>query len=411
MKPEEIRDIDRVHVHKAEHRVGVIERTKSGARFAYDPEYLERAQDEKLGPVAFAMPLTDEDYEISGDNLHPFFAGLLPEGLRLTALVSALKTSADDMFSLLAASGSDTIGDVFVTLDGKVAAEKSSGEVELEQASFKELLEQSLASLGLESSSADIAIPGIQPKISAAMISFPVSVAKRRKRYLMKLAPEKFPRLVENEHFFMELASSCGLDAAKTSVIHDINSVPALLVERFDRVWDKSAKKIARLHQEDACQLLSRYPQDKYRLSMREIAEGISSVASSPIIEQSKLLALTVFSYLIANGDMHAKNVSVIAKDGRVVLTPAYDLVSTLPYGDQTMALELEGRKTKLRVADFVAWGKRGGLREAAVESTIRRVTDKIAPAIDELERIGLDEKKTDFLRRSIRERLDGLGL
>ncbi|MCB0360211.1 MAG: HipA domain-containing protein [Bdellovibrionales bacterium] len=120
---------------------------------------------------------------------------------------------------------------------------------------------------------------------------------------------------------------------------------------------------------------------------------------------------MTVFSYLIANGNMHAKNVSVIAKDGRVVLTPAYDLVSTLPYGDQTMALKLEGRKTKLRVKDFVAWGKRGGLREAAIESTIRRVTDKIAPAIDELERIGLDEKKTDFLRRSIRERLDGLGL
>ena len=46
-----------------------------------------------------------------------------------------------------------------------------------------------------------------------------------------------------------------------------------------------------------------------------------------------------VFSALIGNGDMHIKNWSLIYPDGRSpILSPAYDLLSTLPYvpGDDT---------------------------------------------------------------------------
>jgi serine/threonine-protein kinase HipA len=49
---------------------------------------------------------------MNGDNLPPFFAGLLPEGRRFSALVKKLKTSEDDLFSLLAMVGTDCIGDI-----------------------------------------------------------------------------------------------------------------------------------------------------------------------------------------------------------------------------------------------------------------------------------------------------------
>lgn len=405
MNAADVRDIERAYVHKGDRLAGTVERTKHGARFLYDKTYLQFSKEPRQQAVAFNLPLSDEPYEIRGDNLHPFFAGLLPEGLRLTALISALKTSADDMFSLLAASGADTIGDVYITLDGVTPADDTSDGIAPEEVSFHELLDQSLASLGLERGRNDISIPGVQPKISATTLSLPISIAKRRKRYLLKLAPDRFPRLAENEHFFMELAARCGLETAKTSVVKDREGISALLIERFDRVWQSETNRIIRLHQEDACQFLDRYPQDKYRLSMRQIADGLAEVSTSPIVEQSKLLKLTVFSYLIGNGDMHGKNVSVFSSGDKTVLTPAYDLVSTLPYGDTTMALELEGRKTKLRVKDFIVWGQRVGLREAATRSIIKNLVERIQPAIDELEQIGLEDRQTAQLQQAMRER------
>jgi serine/threonine-protein kinase HipA len=57
--------------------------------------------------------------ETEGVNLHTFFAGLLPEGLRFEALVRAAKTSRDDLFSLLLLAGSEAIGDVRVMAIGE----------------------------------------------------------------------------------------------------------------------------------------------------------------------------------------------------------------------------------------------------------------------------------------------------
>src|SRR5690606_263665 len=55
-----------------------------------------------------------------------------------------------------------------------------------------------------------------------------------------------------------------------------------------------------------------------------------------------------VFSALIGNGDMHLKNWSLIYPDGRTpALSPAYDLVSTIPYieGEDTAALNYSRTK------------------------------------------------------------------
>ncbi|MGO4841861.1 HipA domain-containing protein, partial [Rhizobiaceae sp. 2RAB30] len=54
------------------------------------------------------------------------------------------------------------------------------------------------------------------------------------------------------------------------------------------------------------------------------------------------------FSALIGNGDMHLKNWSLIYPDRRsATLSPAYDLVSTIPYieGEDTAALNFSRTK------------------------------------------------------------------
>ncbi|MCC6220674.1 MAG: HipA domain-containing protein [Deltaproteobacteria bacterium] len=412
MKLADVRKLERVYVFKGEELAGSITRTRDGSIFEYDAHYLERAGTEDLASVAFSLPLRKEPHQTYGDNLHPFFAGLLPEGRRLSALISALKTSADDMFSLLAGAGSDCIGDVFISHDITInETDNSQSSFDLDQALFVDLFEQSIASTEFSERKRDISVPGVQPKISAEMISFPIAIKKNHKRYLLKLAPQSYPKLIENEHFFMKMAHGCGIECAKTSIVHDRNGTPGLLVERFDRCWQDESKTIKRLHQEDACQFLARYPQDKYRLSMRQIADGIVKYSSSPIIETAKLLKLTAFSYLIANGDLHAKNISLLQphNSSSIILSPAYDLLSTLPYGDEQMALELERRRTKLFPKHFIIWAERSAVKRAAAISILCKLCGLARPYVEQLEEIGLEPKKTNYLRQTMLKRISQL--
>lgn len=401
------RSTTRLDVFKQRERVGQLVRTEHGARFTYASEYLEAHNGVETAAVALRMPLRASAYEVHGTNLHPFFANLLPEGLRLRALVRAVKTSEDDLFSLLVAGGADTVGDVGVAPEGELPSERAAiaDTTKLSSVSFTELLAESLR---YDDGRGDVSIAGVQPKVSAAMISFPVRAHDKRHAYILKLSPPEFPRLVENEAFFMSVAKSTGMSVAKTRVVHDRDGQAALLVERFDRL-PRPGGLPDQLHQEDACQLLDRYPADKYRLSLHEVSDALE-VCSAPVAERLKLLRMQAFSYLIANGDMHAKNISVRTVSTRIELTPCYDMLSTLPYGDRSLALFIEGRDDKVKRAHLIAFGERVGLRKAAVEQQLAVLSKHVAAALPRLSEIGLEPKRTLQLEELMRQRLEALG-
>lgn len=402
------RETARVDVYKGERYMGMLQRTAHGASFEYTAEVVAQHSGEALSAVAFSLPVRSAPYEVFGTNLHPFFAGLLPEGLRFRALARAVKTSEDDLFTLLAASGADTVGDVCIAEAGARPKEHTpmADIARLSTLSFEALFEDSLRYENMQS---ETAVAGVQPKLSAAMITFPLRTAHERRSYIMKLTPAEYPKLSENEAFFMALAKTCGFEVARTKLVHDVSGRSGLLVERFDRVAQRDGS-LTRLHQEDACQLLDRYPADKYRLTLAEVSRALE-VCSAPMVERLKLLRLQAFAYLIANGDLHAKNVSVQVKKGTVALTPVYDVLSTLPYGDRSVALSMEGRDEHLKTAHFCAFGERVGLRRAAVEQMLTQLVRKVSSCLPRLSEIGLDEKKTAHLERMMRERLDDLAL
>lgn len=317
-----------------------------------------------------------------GVSLHPFFAGLLPEGIRLRAIERRL---GRDPFTLLSAIGSDCIGDVSVEADEAHAFDAGRAA----EVSFRDLFDASIAGTH-----------GVEPALSGAQEK--IAAADANGHYILKLNPPKAPRIVENEHFFLRAAAEIGMEAASATIVRDREGESGLLVRRFDRDGD------TRIPQEDACQFLDRYPDDKYALATSDVMKGVVELASAPSIASAKLLRLVAFSYLIANGDLHAKNVSLRTVDGRVDLAPGYDLLSTLPYGDRTMALPLEGRKDNLRRSTFVAFGQRFGLPERAVTSILDRLCDAAPSWIGRLDEIGLaDDKRADLARVIAKRRTD----
>ena len=71
---------------------------------------------------------------------------------------------------------------------------------------------------------------------------------------------------MENEHFFLGLAAESGQAALNHRLPPDRAGRLGLLVERFDRVVVLEGP-LRRLAQEDARQVLGRYPAAKYRLT------------------------------------------------------------------------------------------------------------------------------------------------
>ncbi|WP_427005147.1 HipA N-terminal domain-containing protein [Pseudarthrobacter sp. H2] len=97
-----------------------LSRTETGGTsFAYDPGYLAAG----LPGVATTLPAGDNVVETPGSGLPAFFAGLLPEGHRLTVLKDAAKTSLNDELTLLMAVGADVPGDVQIVPAGETPAE------------------------------------------------------------------------------------------------------------------------------------------------------------------------------------------------------------------------------------------------------------------------------------------------
>ena len=106
----DLRTVRVAEVYKAGRPAATLSRGDGSVTFAYLPEYAGP-------PVARSLPL-GASVTTYGGAVPAFFAGLLPEGRRLTAAQRAAKTSADDDLTLLLVVGSDTIGDVTVFPEG-----------------------------------------------------------------------------------------------------------------------------------------------------------------------------------------------------------------------------------------------------------------------------------------------------
>lgn len=395
------KEIDRLELFADGIPLGDLLRTKMGCELR-----LRSDLEDKLGRpwLSSRIPLSPTVQSWEGINLPPYFAGLLPEGLRLKALVKRLKTSEDDLFSLLLASGTDPVGDIHFS-GNKDLSDSPLRSLESDFSALRHALRDEGRDPGGH------AIAGVQDKLSADRLN--VSLKNSRGAHILKLGSPEYPNLVENEAACLSLAKKCGLPVNNHKIVHDPRGESALLVRRFDREWDAEAKRLRRLHQEDACQFLDRYPADKYRLSLQEIAKGVQELCASPTIEILSLLRLKAFSYLCGNGDLHAKNISLLREtslDAAMRLSPAYDLVCTFLYGDDSMALAMDGKTKNLKRKTFVDFGARFELPPASVESMLDRLSTLFAKHQDLLFSFPLAQQKEKNLRALIRSRLGDLG-
>lgn len=398
------RDVDDADVYIGDHLAARLSRRGDEVRFEYRQEPDATAIGVRERSVSWSLLRSGEYPQITtGGAVPAFFAGLLPEGVRLGILTSSTKTSPDDHFTLLVAIGADTIGNVRVFPAGADPVQP----VPLFEPGRDHDFRAVFARLTGSADEDPVGLAGVQPKVSAGLLSTPVHTQSGPG--ILKLNPARYPLLVDNEHFFMTMAASCGLRVAVTRLLKDSLGQSALLVTRFDRDGGQ------RLPQEDACQVAGVYPASKYRIktetALAELADACARGGGSRLAALVELFRIVVFSWVIGNGDLHGKNLSIHNPGGMWQPTPAYDLLCTQPYTQwkDPMALKLYGRGNRLTRADFVEAGRHLGLPERATAGMIGSLLESAAGWPDRCEEIGFDDGQTERLSQMLRDRIDSL--
>ncbi|MBZ4041099.1 HipA domain-containing protein [Flavobacterium hibisci] len=219
--------------------------------------------------------------------------------------------------------------------------------------------ETQIEELALQIVQSQIAVTGVQPKLSLDLTSNAnhnqpkkFTIVGLWGEYILKPPTPNYIQLPEIEDLTMHLADAAKIKVVPHSLIKLKSGKLAYITKRIDR------SKKEKLHMEDMCQLTERLTENKYHGSYEQIAKAILKCSVNPGLDVVNFFEQIVFSFLTGNADMHLKNFSLLnqPKTG-FVLSPAYDMVATSivnPEDDEDMALTLNGKKKKITKNDFM---------------------------------------------------------
>lgn len=344
-------------IHLAERKIGTIVSLEGDRTiFSFDEDYTADADRPTLsiGYRDTHGGLINEPRAFRAQ-LEPFFSNLLPEGALMEYLARRAGVKAVREFQLLAALGGDLPGAVRAVPSEAVSAEPS--QLSAFAAALPPRFRFSLAGVQLKFSA-------LKNKGKKGGLTLPV--ANEEGEWIVKLPSTNFANVPENEFSIMTLASLVGIEVPEIDLLalDKVEGLPAgveqlgdtaFAIRRFDR------SPAGRIHIEDFAQVFRVYPAEKYdTASYRNILEVLAHATDDQSVDQ--FIRRLTFNVLVGNGDMHLKNWSLIYPDGkRPILSPAYDLLSTIAYlPDEKAALKFRrsrdwgdfNQDTLIRLAD-----------------------------------------------------------
>jgi serine/threonine-protein kinase HipA len=244
-------------------------------------------------------------------------------------------------------------------------------------------------------------LTGVQPKLSLNLDkhkdSQKLTIVGLWGDYIFKPQTDRFAMLPENEDVTMHLAQIAKLKVVPHTLIRMKDGSIGYLTKRIDRKAD--GQKIA---MEDMCQLTERQTENKYRSSYEQIGKAIRKYSTSAQLDMVDFLELVFFSWLTGNNDMHLKNFSLYSPADEPVLTPAYDLLNAVlsnPDDDEELALNLNGKKRRIKDADFRAAYRTCGVPEIVFDRVRKKYVNLLPKFEEEIQRSFLsDELKASYI-------------
>jgi serine/threonine-protein kinase HipA len=359
-------------------RVGTLHQRGDYTRFTFTDDYLSDPRRPVLGLAFEDDPLVFKPIAM---RLPPWFSNLLPEGIQRDWIARDRDVSPQREMELLAQVGHDLPGAVRVVPADEIPVDDS--------------WDFAPASSGAEPSGGAWS-PGL--KFSLAGVTMKFSMVARGERltlpahgeggdWIVKLPDGHYADVPRNEYTMMSLAGAAGITVPEIRLVHrdDTDGLPdhlwpnreewAYAVRRFDR--DDRRRLV---HIEDLAQVRGFYPHEKYHGNFETVAALIYRRRDLPALRE--FACRLAFNILISNGDAHLKNWSLIYRDGRIpTLSPAYDLVATLPYLEkEDLGLKFRGdRRFESVTLDTFSWLEgRLGAHDAELANYVAQLVESV---------------------------------
>ncbi len=318
---------------------------------------------------------------VKNQRLHPTLSNLLPEGPLRELIAQGLKVHLDNEFHILSYLGEDLPGALVaepmepkdvpnsvLTTHGKAKAVK-----------FEKITQENKFSLA-----------GVQMKFSMKENDGRYNLPRGDVLgdWIIKTPSTKHKDLPVNEYTAMKLASLVGVYIPEIKLVEldKLDNLPqinlpdeklAFAIKRFDRDDD------TRIHMEDFAQVLVKYPHQKYdSASYEQIARILYQFSGDALIDAQQLARRLLVNILLANGDAHLKNWSLLYLDQVTPrLSPAYDIVTTSVYIDNERQYALNLGKTKnwyeVSIANFESWANRSEIPWRAIKPHLAETMEK----------------------------------
>jgi len=335
------------------HRVGFAARYRSGKNvLIVAPEFRENSRRPTFSLTTHpwfpnAEKLLAKPW-VKRQRLHPVLSNLLPEGALREMLAQGLKVHIDDEFRLLGYLGRDLPGAL-------VAAPMVIDDVPAYVLQHDDAPES--VELSLEEDTYHFSLAGVQMKFSMRRQDeqYHIAASDEPGDWIVKPPSTRHKNVPLNEYSAMLLAHLAGVDIPEIRLVEvgKLIKLPpiylpdekyAFAVRRFDRQGRK------RTHTEDFAQVLVKYPHEKYDSAnnYERIGKVLYNFTGNGLANVQQFGRRLLVNILLANGDAHLKNWSLIYPDTITPeLSPAYDIVTTRVYMGDERKFALNLGKTK----------------------------------------------------------------
>jgi serine/threonine-protein kinase HipA len=356
-------------------------------QFAYDAAWLT---DATAPALSFSLPKQAEPFNRRA--CQPFFGGILPEEGQRTAIARALGVSADNEFRLLEYLGGEVAGALTLLPEGETPAPASAAAPKLlnDDGLVRLLDHLPMRPMLAGENGLRLSLAGAQSKLPVLVIGGQIALSApgQPTSHILKLPIARFTGTTENEYFCMSLAHAVGLDVAPLEM-RTVQDRSFLLITRYDRAAS-AAGEVIRLHQEDFAQALSVPSHRKYASeggpNFPDCFALLRRAATRPPRDILRLLDAAIFNLIIGNADAHAKNFSLLHKQGAITLAPLYDLLSTALYPALSPKLAMKiGGKSVLEDIEARHWDRFAAdarLGAPFVRARVRQLCDAVITAI-----------------------------
>ena len=313
--------------------------------------------------------------------LHPTLSNLLPEGPLRELIAQSLKVHVDNEFHMFSYLGEDLPGALVAEPmePDEVPASVLSIHGKAEAVKFEKVTRENKFSLA-----------GVQMKFSMKEQYGRYNLFKGDALgdWIVKTPSTKYKDVPLNEFTAMTLASMAGVDVPEIKLVEldKLDNLPpinlpeeklAFAIKRFDRNDDQ------RIHMEDFAQVLVKYPHDKYNsANYEQIGKILYDFSGDGLTDAQQFARRLLVNILLANGDVHLKNWSLLYSDQFTPrLSPAYDIVTTSVYIENERQYALNLGKTKewyeVTYANFEVWAKKSGVPWRAIKPHLDDTMEK----------------------------------